>query len=153
VPDPRFPFLGVHFTRRIHGGVEAGPNAVLAFRREGYSRTSFSLSDSLSVATFGGFWIMAAKMWKSAIGEYHRSWSKSAFTDALRKLLPDLSMSDIQPGGSGVRAQALDSDGKLVDDFRFVNTEGMLHVCNVPSPAATASLVIGREIVRMLDKA
>ncbi|MGA9671921.1 MAG: L-2-hydroxyglutarate oxidase [Terracidiphilus sp.] len=152
VPDPRFPFLGVHFTRKIHGGVEAGPNAVLAFKREGYSRTAFSLTDSLGVATFAGFWIMAAKMWKSAMGEYFRSWNKRAFTGALRKLLPELSIRDIKPGGSGVRAQALDRDGQLVDDFRFVNTDGMLHVCNVPSPAATASLVIGREIVRMVEQ-
>ena len=151
VPDPRFPFLGVHFTRKIHGGVEAGPNAVLAFRREGYSRTSFSLPDALSVATFGGFWVMAAKMWKSAAGEYYRSWSKRAFTRALQKLLPELSIQDIKPGGAGVRAQALDSHGHLVDDFRFVNTDGMLHVCNVPSPAATASLVIGREIMRRVE--
>ena len=152
VPDPQFPFLGVHFTRKIHGGVEAGPNAVLAFRREGYSRTGFSLKDTWEVATFGGFWVMAAKMWKSALGEYFRSWNKHAFTKALQKLLPELTAHDIVPGGSGVRAQALDSDGKLVDDFRFVNTEGMLHVCNVPSPAATASLVIGREIVRRADQ-
>jgi len=151
VPDPRFPFLGVHFTRKIHGGVEAGPNAVLAFKREGYGRTSFSLRDALSVATFGGFWVMAAKMWKSAAGEYYRSWNKRAFTRALQKLLPELSIRDIKPGGAGVRAQALDHHGHLVDDFRFVNTEGMLHVCNVPSPAATASLVIGREIMRRVE--
>ncbi len=151
VPDPRYPFLGVHFTRKIHGGVEAGPNAVLAFKREGYDRTSFSLSDALSVATFPGFWVMAAKMWKSAAGEYYRSWSKPAFTRALQKLLPELSIQDIKPGGAGVRAQALDNRGHLVDDFRFVNTEGMLHVCNVPSPAATASLVIGREIMRRVE--
>lgn len=152
VPDPRFPFLGVHFTRKIHGGVEAGPNAVLAFKREGYSRMSFSVADSLNIATFPAFWIMAAKMWKSAVGEYYRSWSKGAFTKALQRLLPELSARDMEPGGSGVRAQALDSDGKLVDDFRFVNTDGMLHVCNVPSPAATASLVIGREIVRRVEQ-
>jgi L-2-hydroxyglutarate oxidase LhgO len=152
VPDPRFPFLGVHFTRKIHGGIEAGPNAVLAFKREGYSRTSFSLSDSLNIAMFGGFWIMAAKMWKSAVGEYYRSWSKNAFTTALQKLLPELLPRDIVPGGSGVRAQALESTGYLVDDFRFVNTEGILHVCNVPSPAATASLVIGREIVQRVKQ-
>jgi (S)-2-hydroxyglutarate dehydrogenase len=152
VPDPRFPFLGVHFTRKIHGGVEAGPNAVLAFKREGYSRTSLSVADTVDIATFPGFWIMASKMWKSAAGEYYRSWSKGAFVRALQKLLPELESSDLKPGGSGVRAQALDSDGNLVDDFRFVQTEGMLHVCNVPSPAATASLVIGREIVRKVEQ-
>ena len=152
VPDPSFPFLGVHFTRKIHGGVEVGPNAVLAFKREGYSRTSFSLADSLKLATFGGFWIMASKMWTKAAGEYYRSWSKKAFTNALKKLLPELSIRDIKPGGSGVRAQALERTGHLVDDFRFANTEGILHVCNVPSPAATASLVIGREIVRRVEQ-
>lgn len=152
VPDPKFPFLGVHFTRRIHGGVEAGPNAVLAFKREGYSRSSFSVADALGIAAFPGFWVMAAKMWKYAAGEYYRSWNKRAFTTALQKLLPELSIEDIEPGGSGVRAQALDSHGKLLDDFYFVGTEGMLHVCNVPSPAATASLVIGREIVRRVER-
>ncbi|MGP8260362.1 MAG: L-2-hydroxyglutarate oxidase [Acidobacteriaceae bacterium] len=152
VPNPKYPFLGVHFTRKIQGGVAVGPNAVLAFKREGYSRTSFSLVDSLNLATFGGFWIMAAKLWREAAGEYYRSWSKKAFTEDMQKLMPELSMRDIKPGGSGVRAQALERTGQLADDFRFVDTEGMLHVCNVPSPAATASLVIGREIVRRVEK-
>jgi L-2-hydroxyglutarate oxidase LhgO len=152
VPNPKYPFLGVHFTRKIQGGVTVGPNAVLAFKREGYSRTSFSLVDSLDLATFGGFWIMAAKLWREAAGEYYRSWSKKAFTKDMQKLMPELSMRDIEPGGSGVRAQALERTGQLADDFRFVDTEGMLHVCNVPSPAATASLVIGREIVRRVEK-
>ena len=151
VADPRFPFLGVHFTRRIHGGVEAGPNAVLSFKREGYTRTSFDLSDSLSTASFPGFWKMAARNWKSGMGEVYRSWNKRAFTRALQKLLPTLTEQDIQPGGSGVRAQALDRSGKLLDDFHFAYQDRILHVCNVPSPAATASLVIGREIVAMLD--
>lgn len=151
VADPRFPFLGVHFTRRIHGGVEAGPNAVLSFKREGYSRTSFDLADTLSTATFPGFWKMAAKYWQSGLGEMYRSWSKRAFTRALQKLLPALTESDIRPGGSGVRAQALDRTGKLLDDFYFIYKDRILHVCNVPSPAATASLVIGREIVSELE--
>jgi len=151
VADPRFPFLGVHFTRRIHGGVEAGPNAVLSFKREGYSRTAFSLSDASSTALFAGFWKMAAQNWKSGMGEMYRSWSKQAFTHALQKLLPSLTEQDIQPGGSGVRAQALDRNGKLLDDFNFVHQDRILHVCNVPSPAATASLVIGREIASTLD--
>lgn len=151
VADPRFPFLGVHFTRRIHGGVEAGPNAVLSFKREGYSRTAFDLSDALSTALFAGFWKMAAQNWKSGMGEVYRSWSKRAFTHALQKLLPSLTEQDIQPGGSGVRAQALDRQGRLLDDFHFVNQDRILHVCNVPSPAATASLVIGREIASTLD--
>jgi len=150
VADPRFPFLGVHFTRRIHGGVEAGPNAVLAFKREGYTRTSFDLSDSLSTALFPGFWKMASRNWKSGMGEIYRSWNKQAFTRALQKLLPSLTEEDIQPGGSGVRAQALDSHGNLLDDFHFAYQDRILHVCNVPSPAATASLVIGREIVSTL---
>jgi L-2-hydroxyglutarate oxidase LhgO len=152
VADPRFPFLGVHFTRRIHGGVEAGPNAVLSFKREGYTRTSFNLSDALSTAIFPGFWTMAAHNWKSGMGEIYRSWNKRAFTHALQKLLPSLREQDIQPGGSGVRAQALDRSGKLLDDFYFVHQDRILHVCNVPSPAATASLVIGREIASKLGE-
>lgn len=151
VADPRFPFLGVHFTRRIHGGVEAGPNAVLSFKREGYTRTSFNLPDAFSTALFPGFWKMASHQWKSGLGEMYRSWSKPAFTRALQKLLPALTAEDIRPGGSGVRAQALDGSGKLLDDFHFVYQDRFLHVCNVPSPAATASLVIGREIVSTLD--
>jgi L-2-hydroxyglutarate oxidase LhgO len=151
VADPRFPFLGVHFTRRIHGGVEAGPNAVLSFKREGYTRTSFDLSGALSTAFSPGFWKMASHNWKSGMGEIYRSWSKQAFTRALQKLLPSLTEQDIQPGGSGVRAQALDRQGRLLDDFHFVNQDRILHVCSVPSPAATASLVIGREIAATLD--
>lgn len=152
VADPRFPFLGVHFTRRIHGGVEAGPNAVLSFKREGYTRTSFNLTDTFSTALFPGFWKMASRNWKSGIGEMYRSWSKAAFTRALRRLLPELTDNDIKPGGAGVRAQALDRSGKLLDDFHFVYQDRILHVCNVPSPAATASLVIGREIVATLER-
>jgi (S)-2-hydroxyglutarate dehydrogenase len=151
VADPRFPFLGVHFTRSIHGGVEAGPNAVLSLKREGYTRTSFDLSDTVSTALFGGFWKMASKNWKSGVEEFYRSWNKQAFTRALQKLLPGLTEQDIRPAGSGVRAQALDRHGKLLDDFHFVYQDRILHVCNVPSPAATASLLIGREIVSMLD--
>jgi len=150
VADPRFPFLGVHFTRRVGGGVKAGPNAVLSFKREGYSRTSFHLGDALSTAMFPGFWKMAARHWQSEFGEIYRSWNKHAFTREAQKLLPALTEHDLQPGGSGVRAQALDSSGKLLDDFYFVYRDRILHVCNVPSPAATASLVIGREIVSKL---
>jgi L-2-hydroxyglutarate oxidase LhgO len=152
VADPRFPFLGVHFTRRIGGGVEAGPNAVFSFKREGYSRFSFNLGDSVSTALYPGFWKMAARYWQSGLGEMYRSWSKGAFTLALQKLLPELTERDIQPGGSGVRAQALDQAGNLVDDFHFIWQNRFLHVCNVPSPAATASLVIGREIVAKLEQ-
>ena len=152
VPDPRFPFLGVHFTKRIGGGVEAGPNAVLALKREGYSKSSFLARDVCEYLTFPGFWIMAAKHWQMSVGEYHRSWSKSAFVRALQRLMPELSSDDLVPGGSGVRAQALGIDGKLIDDFHFVYTDGMVHVCNVPSPAATASLAIGKYIVDTVVK-
>jgi len=143
VPDPRFPFLGVHFTRMIHGGVECGPNAVLALRREGYNRSSFSMKDSLEMAGFNGFWKMAGKYWKTAAGEVHRSFSKKAFVTALQRLLPALQEDDLQRGGAGVRAQALTPEGALVDDFRIEKTENMIHVLNAPSPAATSSLSIG----------
>lgn len=152
VPDPQFPFLGVHFTRRVNGTVDAGPNAVLAFRREGYRRTDFSLSDLASSLAFPGFWRMAAKHWRSGLDEFHRSFSKPAFVRALQRLLPALRAEDLIPGGSGVRAQALRRDGTLVDDFQFVPAGRMLHVLNVPSPAATASLVIGRSIVSTAEK-
>ena len=148
VPDPQFPFLGVHFTRRVNGTVDAGPNAVLALRREGYRRTDFSPRDLASSLTFPGFWRMAAKHWRYGLDEFHRSYSKPAFVRALQRLLPDLREEDLIPGGSGVRAQALRRDGTLVDDFQFVPAGRMLHVLNVPSPAATASLVIGRTIVK-----
>ena len=152
VPDPRFPFLGVHFTRRIGGGVEAGPNAVLALKREGYGKSSFNLRDVFEYAKFPGFWMMAATHWRMSIGEYHRSWSKAAFTRALQRLMPELEADDLIPGGSGVRAQALDIHGHLLDDFYFVHADGMVFVCNVPSPAATASLAIGRYIVDTVIK-
>lgn len=147
VPDPRFPFLGVHFTRRIGGGVEAGPNAVLALSREGYDKQSFRAKDVFDYATFPGFWIMAAKYGKVGAEEYYRSYSKRAFVRSLQKLIPAITEADLVPGGSGVRAQALDRNGKLIDDFRFAYTNGMLHVCNVPSPAATASLAIAGHVV------
>jgi (S)-2-hydroxyglutarate dehydrogenase len=153
VPDPRFPFLGVHFTRRVSGSVDAGPNAVLAFRREGYRRTDFNLHDLASSFAFPGFWRMAAKHWRSGLDEVHRSFSKPAFVRALQRLLPEVREQDLVPGGAGVRAQALRRDGTLVDDFQFVLSERMLHVLNVPSPAATASLGIGRTIVEATEKA
>ena len=152
VPDPQFPFLGVHFTRRINGTVDAGPNAVLAFRREGYRRSDFDFYDLATSLAFPGFWRMAAKHWRSGLGEFRRSFSKSAFVRALQRLLPELRAEDLIPGGSGVRAQALKRDGALVDDFQFAPAGRALHVLNVPSPAATASLVIGREIVRAAEK-
>lgn len=147
VADPRFPFLGVHFTRRISGGIEAGPNAVLALKREGYRKTDFSLKDAVETAVFPGFWRMALKYWKSGIGEYYRSLNKRAFTRALQKLVPEIQASDLEPAGSGVRAQALDGSGQLLDDFAIVRSKQIVHVCNVPSPAATASLIIGKQIM------
>ena len=147
VADPRFPFLGVHFTRRITGGIEAGPNAVLALKREGYRKTDFNVQDALETATFPGFWRMVAKYWRSGAAEYYRSLNKRAFTRALQKLVPDIQASDLEPAGSGVRAQAMDASGALLDDFCIVRSERMIHVCNVPSPAATASLVIGKQVI------
>jgi L-2-hydroxyglutarate oxidase len=149
VPDLRFPFLGVHFTRRIGGEVDAGPNAVLAFKREGYQKTDFNLRDIGETFAYPGFWKMAANFWREGLGEFYRSVRKSAFVHALQKLVPEIRASDLVPDGSGVRAQALRPDGSLVDDFQFECTGNMLHVWNVPSPAATASLPIGREIARM----
>ncbi|OQY27098.1 MAG: hydroxyglutarate oxidase [Candidatus Cloacimonetes bacterium 4572_55] len=146
VPDPRFPFLGVHFTRMIHGGVEAGPNAVLAFKREGYGRFDFSPKDSFETFAYSGFWRMALPNMKMGMGEMYRSMSKSAFVKALQRLIPELQKEDVRRGGAGVRAQAVDSKGKLVDDFRIVEAKRMIHVLNAPSPAATASISIGETI-------
>jgi (S)-2-hydroxyglutarate dehydrogenase len=146
VPDPKFPFLGVHFTRMISGGVEAGPNAVLSFKREGYNKFDFSFEDSLQMITYSGFWKMAAKYYKMGIKEFYRSLNKSKFVSALQKLVPEINSADIYPGGTGVRAQALEPDGKLVDDFRVIEAENMVHVLNAPSPAATASISIGNTI-------
>ena len=147
VPDPRFPFLGVHFTRRIRGRVDAGPNAILALAREGYRHTDVNLRDLASWAGFPGFWRMAGRPWRMGMGEWHRSLSKAAFVRSLQRLLPEIQGQDLVPGGSGVRAQALKPDGALVDDFQFVPSGKVLHVLNVPSPAATASLMIGKSIV------
>jgi len=150
VPDPRFPFLGVHFTRRVNGSVEAGPNALLALRREGYDGASPDVSEAAEILRFDGFWKMARKYWRKGAAEQYRSIVKSAFAAALQKMVPELTESDLTTGGSGVRAQAVDRNGNLLDDFYFVCTPAMIHVCNVPSPAATASLEIGREVVDRL---
>jgi len=147
VPDPRFPFLGVHFTRRISGKVDAGPNAVLALAREGYRHTDINLRDLASSIVFPGFWRMARQHWRNGLDEWRRSLSKPAFVRALQRMLPEVTDSDLVPGGSGVRAQALKPDGALVDDFQFVPSGKVLHVLNVPSPAATASLTISKAIV------
>jgi L-2-hydroxyglutarate oxidase len=150
VPDPRYPFLGVHFTRRIHGNVDAGPNAVLAFRREGYRFTDFDLGETMEVFLNAGFRAMARAHWKNGLAEFQRSLRKREFVRSCQRLVPEVRMEDMTPGGSGVRAQAVGSDGALVDDFRFVARDRFLHVLNVPSPAATASLPIGREILKMV---
>jgi len=150
VPDPRFPFLGVHFTRRVNGSVEAGPNALLAFRREGYTGSDVDLTEAMETLRYRGFWKMARKYWKMGMAEQYRSWIKPAFTRALQQMVPELTEDDLAPGGSGVRAQAVDRNGNLLDDFCFVHSRRMIHVCNVPSPAATASLEIGREVGDML---
>jgi len=152
VPDPQFPFLGVHFTRMMKGGVEAGPNAVLAFKREGYTKKDFSFSDLSQMFFYPGFWKMASKYYKMGFGEFYRSFSKKALVSALQKLIPEIQEEDIEAGGSGVRAQALEPDGKLVDDFRIVEAKRMVHVLNAPSPAATASLSIGNTIAELVKK-
>jgi L-2-hydroxyglutarate oxidase LhgO len=148
VPDPAFPFLGVHFTRRIGEArsVEAGPNAVLALKREGYTRTSFDARDAWDVATWPGFWRMAGKHWRAGLGEQWRSVSRAAFARACAALVPAITERDLAPGGAGVRAQAIARSGALVDDFAFAEAERMVHVLNAPSPAATASLAIGEEV-------
>ena len=152
VPDPQFPFLGVHFTRMIHGGVEAGPNAVLAFKREGYHRSSFDWADAWEIVAYPGFWQLARKHWRMGLGEFRRSFSRRAFVKALQRLIPELNLADVHRAGAGVRAQALEANGFLVDDFRIVETERMVHVLNAPSPAATASLSIGQTIADMAEK-
>ncbi len=146
VPNPSFPFLGVHFTRLIDGGIEAGPNAVLALAREGYKKTDFSLKDTLDTLTYPGFLRLAARYWKTGIGEILRSVSKAAFARALQNLVPAVTAGDLCPGGAGVRAQALAPDGRLLDDFFISGDKRTIHVLNAPSPAATASISIGRQI-------
>jgi len=146
VPDPRFPFLGVHFTRTIDGRLEAGPNAVLAFKREGYRRTQFSLRDMTELVFFAGFWKLGLHYWRTGIPEFVRSLSKRRFVGDLRKLVPAVEPRDVVAASSGVRAQAVDRAGRLIDDFRFVAGERTLHVLNAPSPAATAAISIGSMI-------
>ncbi|HET8859171.1 L-2-hydroxyglutarate oxidase [Marivirga sp.] len=146
VPDPNFPFLGVHFTRMINGGIEAGPNAVLAFKREGYRKSLFNLVELGESLAWPGFQKVAAKYWKTGFGEMYRSFSKSAFTKSLQKLLPDITEDDLTPGGAGVRAQACDRNGGLIDDFLILEERNAINVCNAPSPAATSSLSIGDHV-------
>ncbi|ARS41679.1 hydroxyglutarate oxidase [Sphingobacteriaceae bacterium GW460-11-11-14-LB5] len=146
VPDPEFPFLGVHFTRMIGGGIEAGPNAVLAFKREGYKFSDFSLKDMGDTLAWPGFWKIVAKYGQTGMGEIYRSLSKAAFTRSLQKLIPEINQSDLVEGGAGVRAQACDKKGNLIDDFNILQNANIIHVRNAPSPAATSSLSIGKLI-------
>ncbi len=146
VPDPNFPFLGVHFTRMVHGGVEAGPNAVLAFRREGYTKLDVNLKELAETLSWPGFQKVAAKYWQTGLGEMYRSFSKSAFTKALQALIPEIQEVDLEDGGAGVRAQACDRTGGLLDDFAILETDKAINVVNAPSPAATSSLSIGKTV-------
>jgi (S)-2-hydroxyglutarate dehydrogenase len=148
VPDLNFPFLGVHFTRMINGGIEAGPNAVWAFKREGYHKTSFQANEFWEALAWPGFRKVMQKYWKTGLGEYYRSFNKAALVKALQKLVPEIQPDDIQPGGAGVRAQACDRNGGLIDDFLIEENEHVLNVLNAPSPAATASLAIGETIAQ-----
>lgn len=150
VPNPAFPFLGVHFTRMIHGGIEAGPNAVFAMKREGYTRTSLDMKDLWESISWPGFRSVAKKYWRTGMGEYYRSFNKHAFTTALQKLIPEIREEDLIEGGSGVRAQACDIQGGLLDDFYILDKKNIVHVCNAPSPAATSSLSIGSAIATLV---
>ena len=150
VPNPAFPFLGVHFTRMAKGGVEAGPNAVLAFRREGYSKTDIHLGELFETLAYPGFRKVAVKYWRDGLFEMYRSWSKAAFVRALQTLIPEITGDDLVPGGAGVRAQACTPDGGLVDDFLIRENGNIIHVCNAPSPAATSSLSIGKTVAGMV---
>jgi (S)-2-hydroxyglutarate dehydrogenase len=152
VPNPDFPFLGVHFTKMIDGSVHAGPNAVLAFKREGYKKTDFDLRDFCETLGFGGFWKLASKNFREGMKEMYRSWVKDAFVHSLQQLIPEIRSDDLIPCKAGVRAQALLNDGNLVDDFLMIRGHNALHVCNAPSPGATASLEIARAVVAQISK-
>lgn len=149
VPDPNFPFLGVHFTRMMRGGVEAGPNAVLAFRKEGYKKMSIDFKELWNTLTWPGFQKVAAKYWETGLGEMYRSFSKEAFTKALQELIPEIQISDLVEGGAGVRAQACDRSGGLLDDFSIIEDAKIINILNAPSPAATSSLSIGKTVSEM----
>lgn len=152
IPDPAFPFLGVHFTRMIHGGVEAGPNAVLAYAREGYTKSTINMAELFGSLSWPGFQKVAMKYWKTGLGEFYRSYSKAAFTKALQRLLPELKKDDLVPAQAGVRAQACHRKDGLLDDFMILEKEGIMHVCNAPSPAATSSLSIGLTLAENFTK-
>lgn len=152
-PNPAFPFLGVHFTKMITGKIECGPNAVFAFKREGYEKLSFDLQETIETINFPGFWKLAKKHWRMGLDEYYRSISKKAFVKGLQKLIPSIQASDLKPAPAGVRAMALTPEGEIVDDFKFSTTDQEIHVLNAPSPAATAGLAIGDEIVKKANEA
>jgi L-2-hydroxyglutarate oxidase len=152
VPNPDFPFLGVHFTRMIHGGIEAGPNAVLAFKREGYKKWDINIKELYEVLTFPGFKKVASKYWDEGWMEMKRSFSKRLFVGAMKEIIPDITEDDVFRAGSGVRAQACDREGNLLDDFNIEESDRFIHVCNAPSPAATSSLSIGLTISDIIKK-
>jgi L-2-hydroxyglutarate oxidase len=151
VPNPNFPFLGVHFTKMIDGSVHAGPNAVLSLKREGYRKTDFDIRDAAEIFSYPGFWKLASKYSKDGIQEIIRSFSKDAFVRSLQQLIPEVTANDLVPTHAGVRAQALKPNGQLVEDFLIIKDQKSIHVCNAPSPAATSSLEIGKAIVRELS--
>ena len=151
VPDPALPFLDVHLTPRVTGEVEAGPNAVLATKREGYSRRDFSWKEFNETLSYPGFWRLAAKHFRAGVSEINRSLRKGVFVKSLQKLVPDITADDLVPGGAGVRAQAVDRQGRLVEDFYMEESPGAIHVLNAPSPAATSSFMIGKHIANKAD--
>uniref|UniRef100_UPI00261C6B0A L-2-hydroxyglutarate oxidase n=1 Tax=uncultured Lutibacter sp. TaxID=437739 RepID=UPI00261C6B0A len=150
VPDPKFPFLGVHFTRMVDGSIECGPNAVFTFKREGYKRTSFSFRDTYEALTFVGTWKLFGNNWRKGIDEYKRAFSKRLFVKALQKMLPTITVNDVQAARAGVRAQAIDFHGNMVDDFKIIKQNNNIHVLNAPSPAATSCMAIADEIVAIV---
>lgn len=152
VPNPEFPFLGVHFTRMVNHGTECGPNAVFTFKREGYGKTDFDLKDSLQAITYKGTWKLFFKHWRFGLDEYKRAFSKKLFLERLQRLIPTLEMDDITPGRAGVRAMALDPDGNMIDDFKIEYHNNAIHVLNAPSPAATAALAIGKAVNDMAEE-
>lgn len=149
VPNPAFPFLGVHFTRMVNGDIECGPNAVFTFKREGYGKLDFSLKDSVEALTYSGTWKLFQKHWRFGLDEYKRAFSKKLFLERLRKLIPDLQLDDLKPGRAGVRAMALGPEGEMIEDFKIEYKKGAIHVLNAPSPAATSCLAIGEQVAEM----
>lgn len=150
VPDPNFPFLGVHFTKTVHGGVESGPNAVFAFSREGYRKRDINISQLVESLTYSGFVALAMKHWKAGSMEMYRSFSKKAYVNSLQKLIPSIKATDVVKGNAGVRAQAIKKDGSMVDDFLILESDKIINICNAPSPAATASLAIGEHVADLV---